>query len=126
MRVPYTRQAAANYMQLFQTEHYVAILQEFIHEVRIIPVGSGPPPLWHPRQWIGLSHGYWDGDALVVETSRFNGLASFQGAGSDLRLVERFTRSDADTLEYEFTVNDPESFTRPWSARMSMKVSDSA
>ena len=125
-RVPITVIPAANYLQLFQTEHYVAILQEYIHDARIIPIGSRPPLPRGLRQWAGASRGHWEGDTLIVETAQCNGKASFQGAGTQLSLVERFARVDSDTLQYEFMINDPELCTEPWSVRMSMMASSSA
>ena len=70
------------------------------------------------------SRGRWEGDTLVVETTHFNGKASFQGSSEGLRLVERFTRVDADTLAYEYTVDDPATYARPWTASLALKPLD--
>ena len=67
---------------------------------------------------------HWEGDTLVVETTHFNGKASYQGSSEGLHLVERFTRVDADTLEYEYTVEDPTTYARPWTASLAMKPLD--
>ena len=114
-----------NNHQLLQTPDWVVILQEHIHDVRYIPLDGRPhlsPPI---HQYAGDSRGHWEGDTLVVETTGFktpfirrwvrpeNSLS--RGAlTAALRVVERFTRIDADTLDYEFTVDDPGTFTRPW------------
>ncbi len=96
-----------------------------VHDVRVVPL-DGPPHLpGHVRQWKGDSRGRWEGDTLVVETRNFTGKTSFRGSGPDMRLVERFTRLDADRLVYEYTVDDAASFAQPWSVRVVMRRSDS-
>ena len=72
------------------------------------------------RQWVGDSRGRWEGDTLVVDTTNFLRDTSFRGSSKNLRLVERFTRVDADTLLYEFTVEDPRTWTTPWTAAIPM------
>ena len=109
-----------NNFQLFQTEGYVAILNEMIHEVRMIPLDGRPHVSDTIRQWQGTSTGRWDGDTLVVETVNFTDHTNFRGSKENLNLIERFTRIDADTLLYEFTVEDPTTWTRPWSAAVPM------
>ena len=123
-QVPVTPFPAFNYLQLFQTPDHVAIVQEFAHEARLVPLDARPPLPARVRQWLGDSRGHWEGDTLVVETANFSDRTSFQGSGSRMQLVERFTRIDAATLRYEYTVTDPESFVSPWSARLSMTLSD--
>ena len=100
--------------QIFQTPDYVAILHEQNSDLRIIPLDGRPPPTAPIRQWQGNSRGRWEGDTLVVETAGFNGAWTIQGAGPDARYVERIRFSDADTLHYEFTAHDPDSFAGPW------------
>ena len=112
-----------NNIQLFQTPGYVAILNEQIHDARIIPMDGRPHLVQSVRQWLGDSRGRWEGNTLVVDTINFNGKVNFRGSGANLHVVERFTRVDADTLLYEYTVNDPESFTRPWAAQLPMAKS---
>jgi hypothetical protein len=73
------------------------------------------------RQWFGDPRGRWEGDTLVVETTNFTDKTNFRGAGQNMRLTERFTRTDADTLLYQFTVDDPQSFERRWSGEIPMK-----
>lgn len=106
-----------NNYQIVQTEDYVLLLTEMGHHPRIIPLDAKAATP-NVNQWLGLSRGKWDGDTLVVETTHFNGLATFQGSGENMHLTERFTRVADDVLLYEFTVEDPESFARPWTAQI--------
>jgi hypothetical protein len=110
-----------NNYQILQSPDYVVILMEMMHDARIIPLTARPHLPGHVRQWMGNPVGHWDGDTLVVETTGFTDRTNFRGSGENLRVVERFTRTDADTLLYQFTVEDPASFTRPWSAEIPMK-----
>jgi hypothetical protein len=121
-----------NHMQLFQTADHVAILNEMNHDVRIIPLDGRPHPASAIRQWAGVSRGRWEGDTLVVRTTNFTDkTASFSpnvlvamGTGATLTLIERFRRADEGTLVYEFTVEDPATFTRPFTASVLMQRSD--
>jgi len=106
--------------QIFQTPGYVAIVVEMIHDVRIIPLDGRPHLPANVRQWMGDPRGHWEGNTLVVETTNFTGKSHFRGATQNMRLVERFTRTDANTLTYDFTVKDPATFTKPWSASVPM------
>ena len=110
-------------VQLFQTEDHVVLLNEMVHDSRIVPLDNRPhlPP--HMRQWHGDSRGYWEGDTLVVETINLTDKTSYRGSTESMHLIERFTRADEDTLVYEFTVTDPRTFTQPWTARVPMKMS---
>jgi hypothetical protein len=114
-----------NAYQIVQTPGYVVILHEMIHEARIIPVDGRPHLDQSIRLWTGDPRGRWEGNTLVVETTNFNdrgwiatNAASARIRGvphSDaLRLVERFTRVDADTISYEVTIEDPNVYSRPW------------
>ena len=106
--------------QVLQGPGYVAIVNELLHETRLIPL-DGRPHLPQPiRQWMGDSRGRWDGDTLVVDTTNFTAKSQFRGSGERLHLLERFTRTAPDGILYEFTVDDPASFTKPWSARIPM------
>jgi hypothetical protein len=105
-----------NNYQIVQTPRAVVILNEMIHDTRTIPVDGRPHLPLTVRQWRGDSVAHWEGDTLVVDTTNFNDRTNFRGAGENMHLVERFTLVDRDTLLYQFTVNDPESFTRPWTA----------
>jgi hypothetical protein len=121
---PMNPSAYNNNMQLFQTDDHVAIVNEMVHDSRIIPLDGSEHLPDEVRQWMGDSRGHWDGDTLVVETRNFTEKTSFRGAGPEMQLVERFTRADADTLVYEYTVTDPASFAQPWSVRTAMRKSD--
>jgi hypothetical protein len=109
-----------NNYQILQTPGYVVILIEMIHDVRIIPLDGRPPVTPNIRQWMGNSRGRWDGTTLVVTTTNFTGKTNFRGTSENLRLVERFTRVDANTINYQFTVDDPATFTRSWAAAIPM------
>ena len=118
-----------NYL-IVQNPTFVAILQEHIHDVRVIPLDGRPAIASHVRQWLGTSRGRWDGDTLVVETTNFNDralLRALDGPPSEsLRVVERFTRIADDTIDYQFTVEDPDTWTRPWSGSLPMTKIDGA
>jgi hypothetical protein len=109
-----------NNYQIFQTREFVAILHEYYHEARIIPLDGRP----HDgiSQWAGDGRGHWEGDTLVVETTQFadkghyEWAAAWRAARSTTRLVERFTRK-ANSIEYQFTWEDPSMFRHPWTAR---------
>jgi hypothetical protein len=107
-----------NNLQIIQAPGLVVIINEMVHSVRMIPTDGRPHTTF--RQWTGESRGRWEGNTLVVETINFRRETSLQGSTADTRLVERFTRMDNDTLKYEFTVSDPHSYTRPWSAMVPM------
>jgi hypothetical protein len=107
-----------NNYQIVQTPGYVMILVEMIHDVRIIPLDGRPHLPENVRQWTGSYRGHWEGETLVVETRNFNGKTAFQGASENMRLTERFTRVAEDTIRYQFTVDDPSTWTRPWSAEV--------
>jgi hypothetical protein len=107
-----------SFLQIVQTPAYVMIEQEMIHDGRIIPLDGRPhlPP--GIRRWLGDSRGRWEGDTLVVDTTNFTDQTNFRGSRENLHVVERFTRVDQDTIRYEFTVDDPTTWTRPWSAEL--------
>jgi len=109
-----------NNYQILQAPGYVVILVEMIHDVRIIPLDGRPHVPQGVRQWMGDSRGRWDGNTLVVTTTNFTDKTNFRGASPDMRLVERFTRVDADTMDYQFTVDDANSFTKTWTAAIPM------
>ena len=105
-----------NNVQIVQTRDYVLLQTEMIHEARIIPTDSRPHGTL-PR-WTGDSRGRWEGDTLVVETINFKRQTSLPASSAQTRLVERFKRVGPDTIAYEFTVTDPTTLTRPWTAVM--------
>jgi hypothetical protein len=105
----------ANY-QIVQGPGNVLILTEMIHDVRIIPLDSRPAPPEGYRGWMGYSRGRWEKDTLVVETTNFNGRLPFQGSSPNLKVIERLRRDSEDQITYRFTVEDPSTWTRPWTA----------
>ncbi len=111
--------------QFVQTPDFVAIVQEHIHDVRFIPIDDRPHLTPAIRQYAGDSRGRWEGDTLVVETTNFNDRAfirRFNGVLSEaLHVVERFARISPDRLDYEFTVNDPNTWTQPWTGSLSYR-----
>ena len=109
-----------NNIQVLQTPEYVAIVMEMIHDTRLIPIDGRAHLDSGIRQWHGDSRGRWEGNTLVVETTNFSNKTDFRGSGANLRLIERFTRADAETLLYEFTVEDPTTWERKWSAAVPM------
>jgi hypothetical protein len=126
----------ANY-QILQTPDYVVILVEMIHDARVIPLDGRPHAAQNIRMWMGDSRGRWEGNTLVVETTNFNDKldggplqpshviqTGYRGTGETLRLVERFTRVDATTIDYRFTVEDPKTFTRPYTVSIPMTKND--
>ena len=116
-------------IQIFQTPDHVVILHEMVHDARVVPLDGRGHLSDGVRQWMGDSRGYWDGDVLVVETTNFTdktasfnpSVATGAGTGTNLHLTERFSLADDDTLRYEFTVNDPTTFTQPFTAILPMK-----
>ena len=122
--LPMLPSAYNNNVHVFQTPDHVALLAEMTHTVRIVPLDGRPRPAQPIRQFVGDSRGRWEGDTLVVETMHFNPLTGVRGSTPDAHLVERFTRSGPDIIEYEFTVEDPATWTRPWTARVDLKRTD--
>jgi hypothetical protein len=108
-----------NNYQIVQTRDYVMILVEMLHDVRLIPLDGRPAPEPRIRSWKGSSRGHWDGDTLVIETTNFNGKNAFQGSSENMKLTERFTRTGEDSMRYHFTVDDPSTWVRAWSAEVS-------
>ncbi len=125
---------ASNY-QILQTPDHVVIFMEMIHEPRIIPIDGRPHLNAGLRQWLGNSRGHWEGETLVVETTNFvdkldggpimpshpHIVFTHRGSGEHLTLIERFTRTDQHTIDYQFTLVDPTTYTRPWTASVPMR-----
>jgi hypothetical protein len=112
-----------SYYQIIQSKDHVAIASEMIHDVRIIPLDNRPHVGSNTRLWLGDSRGHWEGNTLVVETTNFNNHTNFissktNGSLENMRLVERFTRVGPTTLQYDITVTDPTTWTKPWSASL--------
>jgi hypothetical protein len=118
---PYLPTIYNNNFHIFQSPGYVAIAPGLIHSARIIPLDSRPHLGNGLHQWLGDTRGHWDGNTLVVETTNFrsdDGVVFQGGNPATFRITERFTRVDADTLTYQFTIEDPATWTRPWTARI--------
>lgn len=111
-------------LQLFQTQDHVVLVTEMVHTARVVPLDGRPPLPDDIRQWSGDSRGHWDGDTLVVETTNFSAQRGWRGTSANMTLVERFTRADDSTLLYSFTVNDPATWTTPWTAEIPMRLND--
>jgi len=112
-----------NNYQVVQSPGYVAIQIENIHDVRMIPTDGSAHLPQSVRQWLGDPRGHWEGDTLVVETTNFTDKTRYRGSSDKLKLTERFTRTAPDILMYEFTVDDPSTFTKPWTAQIPMRKS---
>jgi hypothetical protein len=119
--VPRLQAGYNSYVQIVQTPGYVMIMNEMAHDARVIPMDGRPHRDSRLRSWNGDSVGRWDGDALVIDTTNFSPKSEFMGAHENLHLVERLTRVSADILDYEFTVDDPTTWTRPWTAMIPLK-----
>ena len=121
-----------NGQEIVQAPGYVVFRNEMIHEARVIPLDGRPHASPEVKSWMGDSRGHWEGKTLVVETTNFNGNVFIGGQGGgfgdagavatdQLRLVERFTRTDQDTVQYEITVSDPQTWTAPWKIAMPLR-----
>ena len=115
-----------SYRHIVQTPEHVGIFHEMAHDVRLIPLDGRPHVLHDIRQWNGDPRGHWEGDTLVIETTNFSPKSRIRRGGSaeHLHLVERYTRVGPDTLEYEATLTDPTTWTRPWTVSIPLKRSD--
>ena len=107
-----------NNYTIVQTKDVILIMTEMVHDTRIIRMTNVPPLPKQVRPWMGDSFGRWEGDTLVVETTNFHPEQTFRGASDNLKVTERFHRSDANTILYRFTINDPTTFTAPWSGEL--------
>jgi hypothetical protein len=112
------------YYQIVQAPGYVTLVLEAIHEARIIPLDGRPHLPGSIRQWSGDSRGRWEGDTLVVDTTNFSSSDNFMGSAENLHLRERFTRVAPDTINYEITVSDPTTWTKPWTAVIRLRQSN--
>ena len=109
-----------NNMQIVQEPGYVAIINEMYHDVRVISTNGRRHVPQNIRQWRGDSVGHWEGATLVVDTTNFTGQTRFRGSTENLHVIERFTRTSPETILYEFTVEDPATWVRPWTAQLVM------
>ena len=112
-----------SYYQILQTREYVVLVMEVIHDARIIPLDGRPHLPQSIRQWNGDSRGRWEGKTLVVDTTNFSPQSNFMGSAENLHLVERFTRVAPDTIRYEITLDDPTTWTKPWTAMIPLQQS---
>jgi hypothetical protein len=111
-----------SYFQIIQTKDYVAIGQEMIHDVRMVPLDGRPHVDSSIRQWLGDSRGHWEGDSLVVDTTNFYSKSRFENLPAEnLHTVERFTRTGPKTIQWDVTVNDSTMYTKPWTATMMLR-----
>lgn len=122
--MPYIMAGYNSYYQIVQSRASVAIIQEMIHDVRVIPLVEKPLLDERIRLWHGDSRGWWDGDTLVVETRNFSDQSQFRGAGANRLFTERYTRVADDILEYQFTVEDSSTWERPWTAVINYTASE--
>jgi hypothetical protein len=113
-----------NFFQIVQGPGYIVILQEMMYEARIIPLDGRPHAPPGIRAYMGDARGHWEGNTLVIDTTNFIGKNDFLGADENLRLTERLSRVDAGTILYQFTVDDPTAFTKPWSAEIPMRKTE--
>ena len=122
-----------NNMQVFQTPDHVVMLLEQVHEVRVVPLDERPPLAKNIGQWNGDARGHWEGNTLVVVTTNLDHRVSAlqpwsifnsrDGSGEDMTLIERFTRTGPETLEYEVEVHDPQMYTRSWTVAYPFSLS---
>ena len=111
-------------LRIMQMPGYVLVYRELSTAPRIIPMDGRPHPPSQVRNWAGHSVGRWEGDTLIVDTTNFNDKAAVQGGGPDLHVIERFTRVSADSIMYRVTLEDPGTWTRPWSIEIPMLATD--
>jgi hypothetical protein len=109
-----------NNIQIVETPGAIMMTIEMIHDVRVIPTDGRPHLPANVRLWMGDPRGHWEGDTLVVDSTNFTTKTHFRGADENLHLIERFKFTDADTLLYQFTVDDPTAFSRQWTAELPM------
>jgi len=109
-----------NHVQIVQTPQAVSLTYEMIHETRVVPLDGRPHLNENVRQILGDSRGRWEGNTLVVDVTNFSDRSNFRGSSRNLHLIERYTRVDAETLLYQFTIDDPTTFTRSWSGELPM------
>ena len=111
-----------NNYTIVQTPDHVVIMAEMVHDARIIRIGDGPRLPEHIRPWMGDSWGHWEGDVLVVETTNIHPLHQYSSA--EMKVTERFSRMSEDAILYEFTIDDPSTYTEPWGGQVPMMALD--
>jgi len=115
-----------SYYQIVQSPTSVVILAEMIHDARVIPLDGGPHLPSNIQTWLGDSRGHWEGDTLVVDSTNFKPGAFRYVSSEKLHVVERFTRTGPDTLEWQLTIDDPGAWTKPWTAMIPLRPSKKA
>ena len=108
-----------NNYQIVQTEDYVVILVEMVHDARVIPLDK-EHNTYDFEKWMGDSIGYWEGDTLIVQTKNFHPQQSFRGSSDQMVISERFEMLTQDKIKYSFTIEDPITFSRPWTGEIAM------
>jgi len=112
-----------SYYQIVQTPQAVMFMTEMIHDGRTIPIDAGPHVASAIRQWMGDSRGHWEGDTLVIDTTNYKPRAFMGSSSEKLHVIERFSVSGPDALKYEITINDPDTWTKPWSLMIPLRRS---
>jgi len=114
-----------NSYEIVQGPGFVAIRYEMVHDTRVIPIGNAPRVGSSIRSDMGVPRGHWEGDTLVVETTNFKARSAYRNANADtLKLVERFTRTTSDKIEWTVTVDDPTTWSRPWTFAIPLTMND--
>jgi len=121
---PMISTAYNNNYEIVQTPDFVGIDVEMVHQMRRIPLDGSPHIAGNARFWAGDSRGRWEGDTLVIDSTNFRAETAFRGADENLHLIERLTRIDPGTIRYQFTVDDPTAFTKPWTGEVIFVKSD--
>jgi hypothetical protein len=119
--IPRLQAAYNSYIQIIQSPGFVTILSEMAHDARIIPLDGRPHLDDRLRFWNGDSRGHWEGDTLVIDTTNFSPKSNFMASHEHLRLTEKFTRVGPEVLNYEVTINDPTTWTAPWTAMIPLR-----
>ena len=109
-----------NNIQIVQAAGSVMMVTEMIHDVRVIPTDGRPHLPQNIRLWMGDPRGHWDGDTLVVDSTNFTNKTHFRGSDENLHLIERFRLADPETIIYQFTIDDPTAFSKPWTGELPM------
>src|SRR5262249_49134933 len=115
-----------SYFQIFQSARQVAILMETIHDARLIPLDGSPHLPSNIQTWLGDPRGHWEGDRLVVDTTNYKPGVFMNVSTEKLHVVERFTRTDADSIAWEITIDDPGAWSEPWTAMIRLRHSNDA
>ncbi len=113
-----------NNIQIVQSPDHVVIVHEMVHDARVIPLDNRPRVTGSMRQYLGESRAHFDGDTLVVETTNFGTKTNYRGANANLTLTERYTRTGPDSVDLRLTVDDPTTWTKPWTVALGLRPSE--